>query len=85
MFVWYSEEEQAYLVELPALPGCMADGSTMEEAIRANPIMDRSGAQAGPGSADALTQPASCAQDASCSYACMSANRVQLSTTYAHQ
>ena len=33
--IWYSEEDEAYLVEVPELPGCMADGETIEEAIRA--------------------------------------------------
>ena len=35
MFVWYSQEDQAYLVEVPELPGCMADGETVEQAIQA--------------------------------------------------
>ena len=29
----WSEEDQAYLVEVPELPGCMADGATRQEAI----------------------------------------------------
>ncbi len=35
MFIWYSQEDQAYLVEVPELPGCMADGETIEQAIQA--------------------------------------------------
>lgn len=35
MFIWYSEEDGAYLVEVPELPGCMADGETIEEAVQA--------------------------------------------------
>ena len=33
MIVNWSEEDQAYLVELPELPGGMADGATRQEAI----------------------------------------------------
>jgi len=35
LMIWYSEEDEAYLVEVPELPGCMADGETMEQAIQA--------------------------------------------------
>lgn len=31
--VYWSEEDQAYLVEVPDLPGCLADGLTQAEAI----------------------------------------------------
>ena len=33
MIVYWSEEDNAYLVEVPELPGCMADGQTYQEAI----------------------------------------------------
>ena len=33
MVVYWSEEDGAYVVEVPELPGCKADGSTYEEAI----------------------------------------------------
>jgi len=33
MMVYWSDEDQAYLVEVPDLPGCMADGKTRQEAI----------------------------------------------------
>ena len=33
MNVWWSEEDQAFLVEVPELPGAMADGATPEEAV----------------------------------------------------
>ena len=35
LMIWYSEEDKAYLVEVPELAGCMADGETIEEAIQA--------------------------------------------------
>ncbi len=28
MIIYWSDEDQAYLVEVPELPGCMADGVT---------------------------------------------------------
>jgi len=31
--VWWSEEDRAFLVEAPELPGAMADGATPEEAV----------------------------------------------------
>jgi predicted RNase H-like HicB family nuclease len=34
LLIWWSEEDQAYLVEVPELPGCMADGASYEEAAR---------------------------------------------------
>ena len=34
LIIYWSEEDQGYLVEVPELPGCMADGETYEEAIR---------------------------------------------------
>lgn len=33
LIVYWSEDDQAFLVEVPELPGCMADGSSYEEAI----------------------------------------------------
>ncbi len=34
MVVYWSEDDDAYVVEVPELPGCMADGRTYEEAIK---------------------------------------------------
>ena len=33
MIVYWSAEDNAYIVEVPELPGCMADGQTYQEAI----------------------------------------------------
>lgn len=34
MFLSWSEEDQAYIVSVPELPGCMADGKTPAEAVK---------------------------------------------------
>ncbi|AGA32349.1 Protein of unknown function UPF0150 [Thioalkalivibrio nitratireducens DSM 14787] len=31
--MYWVEEDQAFVVEVPELPGCMADGSSYEEAV----------------------------------------------------
>jgi predicted RNase H-like HicB family nuclease len=33
MVVFWSDEDGAYVVEVPELPGCMADGNSYEDAI----------------------------------------------------
>jgi len=33
MIIWWSLEAAAYVVDVPELPGCMAHGSTRQEAI----------------------------------------------------
>ena len=33
MVITWSKDDGAFLVEVPELPGCMADGATREEAI----------------------------------------------------
>ena len=34
LIIFWSGEDQRYLVEIPELPGCMADGETYEGAIK---------------------------------------------------
>lgn len=34
MVVYWSEDDDAYIAEVPELPGCMADGRTYNEAIK---------------------------------------------------
>ena len=34
MIIYWSQQDKAFLVEVPELPGCMADGETREEAIK---------------------------------------------------
>ena len=33
MIIYWSNEDEAYLVEVPELAGCMADGQTYQEAV----------------------------------------------------
>ena len=33
MIIYWSEQDGSFVVEVPELPGCMADGETPEEAI----------------------------------------------------
>ncbi|MBO4374616.1 MAG: type II toxin-antitoxin system HicB family antitoxin [Lachnospiraceae bacterium] len=32
--VYWSKDDEAYIVEVPELPGCMADGETIDEAMK---------------------------------------------------
>ena len=34
IIIYWSEEDQAYIAEVPELPGCSADGATYDEAIK---------------------------------------------------
>jgi predicted RNase H-like HicB family nuclease len=34
LIIYWSEVDNAYLVEVPELAGCMADGSTYQEAVK---------------------------------------------------
>lgn len=33
LIIYWSEEDQAFVVDVPELPGCMADGQSYEEAV----------------------------------------------------
>jgi predicted RNase H-like HicB family nuclease len=34
LIIYWSEEDQAFIVEVPELSGCMADGETYQEAVQ---------------------------------------------------
>jgi predicted RNase H-like HicB family nuclease len=34
MIIYWSEEDQAYIAEVPELPGCLADGNSYQEAVK---------------------------------------------------
>lgn len=33
LIIYYSEQDKAFIVEVPERPGCMADGQTYQEAL----------------------------------------------------
>jgi len=33
LIIYWSSDDDSYIVEIPELPGCMADGSSYQEAI----------------------------------------------------
>jgi predicted RNase H-like HicB family nuclease len=34
LMIYWSEEDKAFIAEVPELPGCMADGETYEQAVK---------------------------------------------------
>ena len=39
LIIFWSEEDERYVVEVPELPGCMADGESYEEAVKNTEIV----------------------------------------------
>lgn len=33
LIIYWSDEDEAFVVDVPELPGCMADGATYQEAV----------------------------------------------------
>jgi predicted RNase H-like HicB family nuclease len=34
LVIYWSDEDQSFVVEVPELPGCMADGASYQEAVK---------------------------------------------------
>ena len=34
IIIYWSEDDKSFLAEVPELPGCMADGTTQEDALK---------------------------------------------------
>lgn len=34
LIIYWSNDDQRFIVEVPELPGCMADGATYQEAVK---------------------------------------------------
>ena len=43
MVMSWSEDDQTYIVSVPELPGCMADGKTPEEAVKIQKLLFKNG------------------------------------------
>ncbi len=41
LILYWSREDQAFIVEVPELPGCAADGATYQEALAAAEVVIR--------------------------------------------
>ncbi len=39
MSIYWSEDDKAYIAEVPELPGCAADGETYEQALRSAEVI----------------------------------------------
>jgi predicted RNase H-like HicB family nuclease len=41
LIIYWSDEDHSFIVEVPELPGCMADGATYEQAVmNANAVIE---------------------------------------------
>ncbi len=41
IIIYWSDDDKAYIAEVPELPGCMADGTTYEEALSSVEVVIR--------------------------------------------
>ena len=43
MIIYWSEQDQAFIAEVPELPGCAADGQTYQEALANAEVVTQEG------------------------------------------
>jgi len=41
VIIYWSDEDKAFIAEVPELPGCMADGPTKAKALRAVELVEK--------------------------------------------
>ena len=57
IIVYWSDEDQAFIAEVPELPGCAADGATYQEAIANVEVVIREWIETATGLGRPIPQP----------------------------
>ncbi len=57
IIIYWSKEDNCYISEVPELPGCMADGSTLQELIDNTEIIIREWIESAVADGEEIPQP----------------------------
>ena len=57
VIIYWSDEDQAFIAEVPELPGCAADGATYQEAIANAEVVIREWIETATGLGRPIPQP----------------------------